>query len=187
MPAVMLAGIGIGSDRRLLAPVDTAQIRLCDISAQPDMVEVGERDHRRARRDHFSQLSLAHRDYAGGRRMQNRIIQVHSRQTKVRIGLVQVGARDLYIFLAAALDSLVITLLRGLEDRLGALQRGCRLIAVLRGDLILAEELARAIVVQLLLAAALDSLVITLLRGLEDRLGALQRGCRLIAPRRSSR
>jgi hypothetical protein len=62
---ILLAGIGIGGDRRLLAPVDTAQIRLGDIGAQPDVIEVGERNHRRTRRDHFSQFSLAHRDYAG--------------------------------------------------------------------------------------------------------------------------
>jgi hypothetical protein len=64
---ILLAGIGIGGDGCFLAPVDAAQIGLGNVGAQPDVIEIGERDHRRAGNDHFSEFSLAHGDHTGRR------------------------------------------------------------------------------------------------------------------------
>ena len=64
---------------------------------------------------------------------------------------VKIGAGDGDIFLAAAFHGLVVALLGGLEDRLRTLERGCRLVAILRSDFIFGKEFLRAIVVELLL------------------------------------
>ena len=48
-PGYSLPGIGVGGDRHLLAEPDLADVGLVDVGAQPDVVDVGEGDDRRAR------------------------------------------------------------------------------------------------------------------------------------------
>ncbi len=129
---ILLAGIGVGGDGRVLAPVNAAQIGFRNIGAQPDVIEIGQRNHRRSGRNHLSQLRLTHRDYAGRWGAQNRVAQIYLREAEIGAGFVQIGARDSDVFLAATLNRLVVTLLRRLIDGLGALQRGCGLVALLR-------------------------------------------------------
>ncbi len=148
---ILLAGISIGGDGRVLSPVNAAQIGLCNIGAEPDVIEIGERDHRRAGRNHFAQFRLAHRNHACRRRAQRGVTQVDARETEVGVGLGEIGARDGDVFLAAAFHRLVVALLGGLESCLGALQSGCGKVAVLRGNLVFCEELLCAVVVELFL------------------------------------
>ena len=128
---ILLAGIGVGGDGRFLAPVNAAQVGFGDIGAQPDVIEIGERDHGRAGSNYFSEFGLAHRDDAGRGCAQRGVIQVDTRQTQIRAGFVEIGAGDGDVFFAAAFDGLVVALLRSLERGFGALQCGCGQVAVL--------------------------------------------------------
>src|ERR1019366_10260535 len=83
--------------------------------------------------------------------MQDGVSQVHLAQAEARIGRVQVGLRNCNVFLATALDRLVVALLCSLKSSLCALQGSCRQVAILGGDLIFAEQLKGALVVELLL------------------------------------
>ena len=146
---VLLAGISVRGDGRLLAPVNLAKVGFSDVGTQPDVIEIGEGDDRRSGRNHFAQFGLAHGDDAGGRSVQSCIGFVDAREGEIRIGLIKIGAGDGDIFFAAAFLGLVVSLLRGREVGFRALERGCRQVAVLRGDFILGKELLGAIVVEL--------------------------------------
>ena len=110
---VLFAGIGVGSDCCLLAPVNAAQVGLGDIGAQPDVIEIRKRDHGRTGLSHFSQFRLAHGNDAGRRRAQGCVARVDPRQAQVGVCLGKIGACDGNIFLATAFHGLVVTLLCG--------------------------------------------------------------------------
>ena len=150
-PVILLAGISIGGDGCVLPPVNAAEVRLRDIGAEPDVIEIGERDHRSAGRDDFAQFRLAHRNDARRRREQRGVTQVDAREAEIGVRLGEIGARDGDVFLAAAFNGLVVALLSGFERGFGALQSGCGKVAVLCGDFIFREELLGAVVIELLL------------------------------------
>ena len=83
--------------------------------------------------------------------MQDRVTQIHPRQPQVSAGLIQIGASHSDVFLAATFRRLAVSLLRRLIHRLSTLPRGCRQVALLRGNLVLGEELLCAISVKFLL------------------------------------
>ena len=84
-------------------------------------------------------------------REQRCITQVNAREAKIGVRLGKIGARDRDVFLAAAFHGLVVALLGGFEGGFGALQSGYGQVAILRGNLILGEELLGAVVVELFL------------------------------------
>src|SRR5271168_305661 len=70
-----LALITISGDSRGLTPSNMLQVGFADISAQPDVIEVGERHHRGARQHDFAQFGLADQHDSGKRRAQDGIAE----------------------------------------------------------------------------------------------------------------
>ncbi len=151
MSVILLTGISVSGDNRVLAPMNTPQVGLGDIRAQPDVIEIGKRDHGSPGSNYFSEFCLAHGNYTRRRRTQSGVVQVDARQAQGRAGLIHIGLRDGYVFLAASLHGLTVTFLRRFENCLGSLQGGCGKVAILGRNLILGEESLRTIIVELLL------------------------------------
>ena len=107
--------IAVGRDRSLMAEANLCDIGLVDIGAQPNMIEIGERHHRRPGHDAFAELGLPNQDHAVERRAQDGIAEHDLRQLErfLRVADVGVGEFDLP--------------LGGVLQRLIALMRGCRL------------------------------------------------------------
>ena len=72
---VFLAGEGVGRDRRGLAEAHLADVGFVDVGAQPDVIEVGERHHRRAGQHDFAEFGLPHQDDAVERRGERRVAE----------------------------------------------------------------------------------------------------------------
>src|SRR6185437_8316504 len=69
-PAVIhFAGKRISTHRDLGAEPDAADVGFVDVGAQPNVIEIGERDHRRARLGDFAEFGLAHENNAIERRL----------------------------------------------------------------------------------------------------------------------
>ena len=75
-----LARIGVGRDGRFLILTHLADVGFVDVGAQPDVIEVGERHHRRAGHHDLAKLRLADLNDAGERRAQHRVAEHDLRQ-----------------------------------------------------------------------------------------------------------
>src|ERR1039457_130357 len=117
---VLLAGISIGCNCGVLSPMDASQIGFGNVGAQPNVIEVRKRNHRRARRNYFAEFSLPHSNYAGGRGTQDSVIEVDSRQAQSGIGCLNISVRNRDIFPSAAFESLVVALLDRKSTRLNS-------------------------------------------------------------------
>ena len=111
-PVILLAGIGVGGDGCILAPVNLAEVGFGDVGAQPDVIEVGEGDDGRAGRDHFAEFGLAHGDDAGRGSTQRCVARVDARQAEAGVGLGEIGACNGDVFFAAAFLGLVVAAAR---------------------------------------------------------------------------
>ena len=126
------AGIGVGGHLDGLAPAHAAEIGFVDVSAEPDVVEIGQRDHRRSRRDHFPEFRLPHENHAGFGRAQRRIAQFDSREFQILVGLGDAGSVDGDLFLAGSLDGLIVGLFCAFVAGMRAGEIGGRDVARLR-------------------------------------------------------
>ena len=107
-----LARIGIGRDGRFLIVTNLADVSFVDVGAQPDVIEVGERHHRRAGHHDLAKLRLADLDDAGERRAQHRIAEHDLRQFERFFGSVDIGLREVDLALGGVFERL-IALMRG--------------------------------------------------------------------------
>src|SRR5215831_20892460 len=116
---ILLSVMGVGGDDRMLPEVNSAKIGFRNVRTQPDMIEIGQSDDGAAGRHHFSQLGLADRNDSRRRSTQYGIAEIYAGEPEIGLSLLEVGAGNGYIFLAAALECLVVALLCGLIRRLG--------------------------------------------------------------------
>src|SRR5579885_2660827 len=109
--------IGVGADHGGLAPADAAEVGLADVGAEPDVIEVGERDDRRAGQHHFAQLRLADEDHAGEGRPQHRVIEEDAREAELLARAAYARAGDGDVAAPRRLERAV-----ALQDRVGLLE-----------------------------------------------------------------
>ena len=145
-PVIRLAGISVGVNRRRLSPSDSAEVGFRHIGAQPDVIEVGQRDDRRAGLHHFAELGLAHQNNARERRAQGRVAEHYFGELEILLRVVNVGPRDCDVLLRATLHREV-----ALHRGAGLLKRGVGVVALVAGNDFFIPELLTADVVDILL------------------------------------
>ena len=98
---VLLTGISVGGYCRVLAPMNTSEIGLGNVCAKPDAIEIGDGDYWSSRGYDFTEFALAHCNYACGRGMENRVVEIDAREAEVGAGFIQIGLGDGDVLLAA--------------------------------------------------------------------------------------
>src|SRR5208282_2721940 len=147
LPRIRLVGVGVGVHRRGLAPSDATEIGFCHVRAQPDVIEVGQRDDGRARLHHFAELGLTRENDARERRAQSRVAKHDLCELEIFAGVADVGLGDRDILLRATLHRQV-PLHRGvrlLEGSLGV-------VALVAGDNLFIPKFLTAGVVEVSLS-----------------------------------
>src|ERR1035437_796463 len=143
LPRIRLAGPGVGVNRRRLAPSDSTEIGFGHVGAQPDVIEVGNRDDGRARLHHFAELGLTRDNDARERRAQSGVAKHDLRELEIFAGVADVRLGDRNVLLRATFHR-DVSLHRGarlLERRLGV-------VTLVAGDNFFIPEFLAAAVIE---------------------------------------
>src|SRR5271170_1229518 len=86
----MLPRIRISSDSRRRSKAYASEIDLVHIAAQPDVIEIADRYHRRARLDDLAKLALPREQHPRERRAQSRKVERDLRHLQIFLGALDV-------------------------------------------------------------------------------------------------
>ena len=137
----------VGGDYGILPETHPADVGLVHVGAQPDVIQVGDRHHRRAGHHHFAEFRLPHGNHAVEWRRQGGVAVNDARQRKRLLAAFHAGLGHLDIAIGHGLEGAV-----ALERCRCLLEHGIGLVQRRRGEEPLFAQCKVATVVQVSLA-----------------------------------